>query len=110
MAFGASLSQYGERRRIHLCLLITDSVVKNAFIRGREREGGRQQPHNAMGKEQRRDGARDAEALIRGAGCWECRQAVGANGVNGPCEVKDRPMLRMRDGSRRVGALEGRKK
>ena len=61
-------------------------------------------------REQRREGARDAEALIRGAGCWECRQAVGANGVNGPCEVKDRPMLRMRDGSRRVGALEGRKK
>ena len=65
MAFGASVCQYGERRRIHLCLLITDSVVKNAFIRGRE--GGRQQPHNAESRG-REEGARDAEALIRGAG------------------------------------------
>ena len=96
MAFGASLSQYGERRRIHLCLLITDSVVKNAFIRGREREregdnSRTMQWEENREREQRREGARDTEALIRGAGCWECRQAVGANGVNGPCEVKDRP-------------------
>ena len=32
-----------------------------------EREGGRQQPHNAESRG-RREGARDAEALIRGAG------------------------------------------
>ena len=66
MAFGASVCQYGERRRIHLCLLITDSVVKNAFIRGREGDNSRTMQRAEEGREGAR--ARDAEALIRGAG------------------------------------------
>ena len=59
--------------------LLTPWSRMHSFEGEREggREGGRQQPHNAESRG-REEGARDAEALIRGAG-RECRRA-GAGG------------------------------
>ena len=82
--------------------LLTPWSRMHSFEGGREGDNSR----TMQRAEEGRKGARDAEALIRGAAGSAGSGAVGANGVNGPCEVKDRPMPRMRDGSRRVGGSQ----
>ena len=81
----------------HYLLRGQECIHSSEGDNSRTMQWGEKEREREQRKEGRKEGARDAEALIRGAG----------SAVNGPCEVKGRPMSRMRDGSRGVEKVDG---